>query len=60
MVLILLVFLVAAICARGRQLKLRIGCIGVLSLACFVGYNLMLRSAMALFSSRISRGAGGL
>ena len=41
-VLILLVFLVAAICARGRQLKLRIGCIGVLSLACFVGYNLML------------------
>lgn len=41
-VLILLVFLVAAICARGRQLKLRIGCIGVLSLVCFVGYNLML------------------
>ena len=41
-VLILLVFLVAAICARGRQLKLRIGCIGALSLACFVGYNLML------------------
>ncbi len=52
-VLILLVFLVAAICARGRQLKLRIGCIGVLSLACFVGITSCWRSAMALFSSRI-------
>lgn len=52
-VLILLVFLVAAICARGRQLKLRIGCIGVLSLACFVGYNLMLALSYGFISSRI-------
>ena len=59
-VLILLVFLVAAICARGRQLKLRIGCIGVLSLACFVGITSCWRSAMALFSSRIRPWAGGL
>ena len=40
--LIAVVFLVAVIAAASRQLKLRIALMGVLSGACFLGYNLML------------------
>ncbi len=54
-VLIAMVFVVAAICARCRQLKLRIGCIGVLSLHALWGITSCWRSAMALSLSRIRR-----
>lgn len=40
--LILLVFVLAAVVAAGRQLKARIALLGVLSTLCFAGYNLML------------------
>ncbi len=40
--LILLVFLLAAVVAAGRQLKGRIALLAVLSTLCFAGYNLML------------------
>lgn len=40
--LIAAVFAAAVLCAAGRQMKARMACIGVLSLGCFAGYNLML------------------
>lgn len=41
-IFVLLIFVLAVVVAGTRQLKLRIGAVGVLSLVCFGGYNLML------------------